>query len=112
MNTNKKLIPISALVVFGTITLAELETKQQLPTTDQWLGFAVAFFILSALSDLGLPLAGGLAVLAMVSVLLSRGEEALRFADKAGKRKPTKNRAEKTGVPFEAQLPNSARSIV
>lgn len=81
MNSNKKLIPISALVVFSTITLASLEENGELPGSEQWLGFAISYFILSAMSDLGLPVAGGLAVLIMITTLLVRGDSALKFAN-------------------------------
>jgi hypothetical protein len=80
MRGNKTLIPIAALVVFTTITFAELQANDRLPGTDQLLGFTLAFFMLSAMSDLGLPVAGGLAVLLMVSTLLVRGRESIDFA--------------------------------
>jgi hypothetical protein len=77
---NKKtLIPVSALVSFGTITLANVEHNGRLPGTREWLGFVVVFTILAAGSDLGIPIAGGFAVLVMITVLLTRGLEALEF---------------------------------
>lgn len=78
--SERKLIPVSALVTFGTIGLAELEEKGRLPDSRQWLGFVIAFLVVSAMADLGIPLGGGLAVLTMVAVLLARGDDALRFA--------------------------------
>lgn len=82
MNGNRNLIPISALVTFGTITLASLQEEDRLPGTDQWLGFVIAYFVIAALGDLGVPLAGGLAVLTMVAVLLERGGAALGYAQR------------------------------
>lgn len=115
MKGNKSLIPISALVVFGTITLAELEQDNDLPSTDQWLGFALAFFVLSALADLGLPIAGAMAVLAMVTVLLTRGDEALRFARvslKRERREARKQRREKMRQSFQGQTQSPEASPV
>lgn len=79
MRGNRNLIPISALITIGTITFASLEETGELPSTAQWLGFVVSYFVIAALGDLGVPLAGGLAVLTMVAVLLERGGFALRY---------------------------------
>lgn len=76
---SKKIIPISALMVFGTITFADIEGKGQLPTTREFFGMAVLFTFLSAGADMNIPIAGGFAVLIMVAVFLSRGLEALEF---------------------------------
>lgn len=78
MNSNK-MIPISALIVFGTMTLADIQAKQRLPNTREWLGFVTVYTLTSAGADLGLPVAGGFAVLIMLTMFLTRGGEALQF---------------------------------
>lgn len=75
----KSLIPISAILVFATMTLADVQAKKRLPTTREWLGFVVVFTLTSAGADLGLPVAGGFAILIMITVFLTRGGEALQF---------------------------------
>ena len=85
----KALIPISALVTFGTMVLADQgesegkgrhkKSSSHLPTTREWLGFIVVFTLLSAGADLGFDPAGGMAVLVMITMLLVRGPEALQF---------------------------------
>lgn len=84
----KSLIPISALIVFGTITLADIEKNGRLPGSREWLGFVIVFTMISAGADLGIPVAGGFAALVMVTVLLTRGLEALSFV--SGKVAPPK----------------------
>src|ERR1700743_3337265 len=79
MNQGKALIPLSALVVAGTITFADLNTKGQPPTMRQWLGMSAVYFALSLGSDLGFAPANGFAGLLMLAVFLSRGEEALGY---------------------------------
>lgn len=86
----KSAIPISALVVFGTITLADIQHNGKLPGTREWLGFVVVYTILSAGSDLGMSFAGGFAILVMITVLLTRGLEALEFV--TGKVAPKKRK--------------------
>lgn len=100
---NKKaVIPVSALVVFGTMTLANIQENQRLPGTREWLGFVVVFTILSAGADLGIPIAGGFAVLVMLTVLLTRGLEALEFI--TGKvAAPKRKRGGRSGVPLRNQ---------
>lgn len=93
----KSLIPISALVVFGTITLANVQNNGRLPGTREWLGFVIVFTMLSAGADLGIPVAGGFAVLVMITVLLTRGMEALEFV--TGKIEPPKQKNRRGAVP-------------
>lgn len=76
---SKSIIPISALVTFGTMSLANIQNNGRLPGTREWLGFVVVYGMLSIGSDLGLPFAGGFALLVMITVLLTRGLEALEF---------------------------------
>lgn len=75
----KAIIPTSALLTFGTITLADLQKSGRLPGTKEWLGFVVVYTIISAGSDFGIPVAGGFAILVLLTVLLTRGLEALEF---------------------------------
>lgn len=91
----KSLIPISALIVFGTMTLADVQAKQRLPSTREWLGFVTVFTLTSAGADLGLPVAGGFAVLIMITVFLTRGGEALQFLSTKTEKQPTKGTKEK-----------------
>jgi hypothetical protein len=81
-------------MTFGVIVLADIQKEQRLPNSREWLGFVIVFTMLSAGSDLRIPLAYGMAVLVMVSVLLSRGPEALEFVlgkvTKAERKKPRK----------------------
>jgi hypothetical protein len=89
----KSVIPISALVVFSTMTLANVQHNGRLPGTREWLGFVVVYTMISAGSDLGIPFAGGFAILVMITVLLTRGLEAFQFvggkvASPKRKRKP------------------------
>ena len=85
----KAIIPLSALIVAGTITFADLNKKGELPTTRQWLGLSAVYFGLSLGSDLGFEPANGFAGLLMIAVFLSRGQEAFGYLNtKAG---PPKN---------------------
>lgn len=75
----KSVIPVSALVSFLTITLADLQHNDKLPGTREVLGFVIVYTMISAGADLGVPIAGGFAILVMLTVLLARGFEALQF---------------------------------
>jgi hypothetical protein len=90
MNLNKKaLIPVSALLTFGVMVLADQgettglghnkRSTSHLPTTREWLGFIVVFTMLSAGADLGLDFAGGFAILVMLTMLLVRGPMAIEY---------------------------------
>lgn len=93
---NKSFIPVSALIVAGTITLADVQGNGRLPGTREWLGFIVVYTILSAGADLGIPFAGGFAILVMLTVLLTRGLEAFEFVTgKVGNPKKRKTRGVK-----------------
>lgn len=94
----KSAIPVSALIVFGTITLADIQHDGKLPGTREWLGFIVVYTMISAAADFGAPFAGGFAMLVMITVLLTRGLEALEFV--TGKIAPPKKRKRgNRGVP-------------
>lgn len=107
----KSLIPISALIVFGTMTLADVQAKQRLPSTREWLGFVTVFTLTSAGADLGLPVAGGFAILVMITVFLTRGGEALLFLANNTAKEPKKEKSTKTvpnaSSPAEAIKPRS-----
>ena len=75
----KAVIPTSAIITFGVIVLADIQKEKRLPSTREWLGFVIVFTLLSAGADLRIPVTYGLAMLVMVTVLLSRGPEALNF---------------------------------
>jgi hypothetical protein len=99
---NKKVIPISALVTFGAIALADIQENEQLPGTREILGFVIVYTMISAGADLGAgPVASGFAMLVMITVLLTRGPEALQFL--TGKvsppKKPKRKRGGSTTVP-------------
>lgn len=89
MNSGKRLLSTSLLVCAGTLSLANIQRRGELPGTEQYLGLAIAFFLLSATADLGAEgIAGGFSLLLLITVLLTRGEDALAYAlGKAG-RKP------------------------
>ena len=82
MNTNR-LIAASAVISFATIGAADLYGQQgqggKLPSSREWIGLSIVFLMLSAASDLGIESAGGMAVLVMVTMLLSRGEQAAAY---------------------------------
>jgi hypothetical protein len=89
------------------MTLANVERNGRLPGTREWLGFVVVFTMISAGSDLGLPFAGGFAILVMLTVLLTRGLEALQFV--TGKvAAPKKARKRKGGSRQAPAKPPSA----
>lgn len=81
MSDPKQLVGISILVSGTTISLAELQKNGSLPGVDQWIGLSLAYLVIGVAADLGMPIAGGFAVLTMVAVVLSRGDEALGFAN-------------------------------
>lgn len=93
----KSLIPISALLVFLTITLADVQAHKRLPDTREWLGFVIVFTLTSAAGDLGIPVAGGFALLVMVTVFLTRGGEALQFVSGNVAKPKLKGKAAKAG---------------
>jgi hypothetical protein len=96
---NKAIIPLSALVVAGVITFADLKTKGTPPSTRQWLGMAAVYFALSLGSDLGFEPANGFAGLLMVAVFLSRGQEAFGYlGSKAGPPTKGRNKQQPQGV--------------
>ena len=97
----KSAIPISALIVFATMTLANIQNNGRLPGTREWLGFVVVYTMLSAGSDLGFEFAGGFAILVMITVLLTRGLEALEFV--TGKVAAPKKKQRQGGVNFAPQ---------
>lgn len=80
MGDPKQLVGVSLLVSGGTLSLAELQKNGSLPGVDQWLGLMLAYTVIGIGADLGFPLAGGFAMLTMVAIVLSRGDEALGFA--------------------------------
>lgn len=91
----KSAIPISALISFTTITLANIQNNDRLPGPREMLGFVVVYTILSAGADLNIPVAGGFAILVMITVLLTRGYEALQFV--TGKIGTPKKHSKKQG---------------
>ena len=110
MNFNRKaIIPITALITFGTMVLADQgETEgigrskrstSHLPTSREWLGFIVVFTLLSAGADLGLDIAGGFALLVMLTMLLVRGPEALEFLTGKFEQRKTAPKVQKRPAP-------------
>ena len=90
---SKVIIPLSAVVVVGTITFADLNTNGSMPTTRQWIGIAAIYTTLSIGSDLGFTPVDGFAGLLMLAVFISRGEEAFGYLNqKTGNKKKTKQK--------------------
>lgn len=79
---SNKLLGVTALLSFTTITAADLQRKRDpgLPSSREWIGLTIVFFMLAAANDLGFTSAGGMAVLVMVAIMVARGDEALQFA--------------------------------
>ncbi len=76
---SKSVIPVSALISFATIALADIQHNEKLPGTREVLGFVIVYTMISAGADFGVPVAGPFAILVMLTVLLTRGLEALQF---------------------------------
>lgn len=80
MSGGKRLLATSMLVSIVVLSLANIQRRDSLPSTDQFIGLAIAFFFLSATSDLGAEgLANGFALLLMITILLTRGDNALTY---------------------------------
>lgn len=101
----ERTLAVSMLLSYAVIAGASLEKNDSLPSSDQWLGLVVAFFLLSAASDLGAEWAGGLGLLLFVSILLQKGPDALAFTR-------SRREASKQGAPLtpaqKAQLEKAA----
>lgn len=80
MTSGRAMIGISAVVTAGTLSIAEVQRNDQLPTMRQWTALAAAYLTLSIAADLGAEgFGGGLALLLMVSTVLVRGDDLLAF---------------------------------
>lgn len=100
----RQLVATSAVVSVATLVLAELGKSNELPSTRQFIGFGAAFTFLSVLSDFDLEFAGGLAVLAMVAIILSRGEDALNFIQyRGGFERPKRDTMQAPSRPLRAK---------
>jgi hypothetical protein len=100
MNKNKALIPTSALVTLGVIVLSNVEKGEGVFSTREIVGYLVAFTMLSAMADMGLPIAGGFAVLIMVTIILMRGDKALRYITSQTEKPKKGTRKKKGGADF------------
>lgn len=74
-----QMLGISAVMTAATITTANLHDTGSLPNTRQWAGLAIGWTLLSAIGDLGFKPAGGMALLAMTTVILTRGDSSLEW---------------------------------
>lgn len=94
MNSERQAVGLSAIVVAGTLSLAEVQKNERLPTTRQWIALAAAYLIMALAVDLrAAGLGGGLATLLMVTVLLVRGDDVLAFLGvRLGTQKPAGRR--------------------
>lgn len=112
----KSLIPISAVLVLAVMTLADVQSKSRLPNTREWLGYTIVFTLTSAAADIGIPVAGGFAMLILITVFLTRGGEALQFVNtnvakpKGAKTKPKANQFAPQII--EAAEPKEAGGLV
>lgn len=84
----KRNVASAAVVSLVVLTMAEQYRSQSLPPTRQLIAYAFVFFVLSAFADFDIEAAGAFAILAMVAIILSQGEDALKFAtERFGSRK-------------------------
>jgi hypothetical protein len=99
---SRALIPLSALVVAGTITFADLKSKGKPPTTQQFLGLSAIYLALSLGNDLGFTPTNGFAALLMLAVFISRGQEAFGYlSTKTGStKKPSGNKQQAQPEPL------------
>jgi hypothetical protein len=63
----------------------------------------IVFTLISAAGDLGVPIAGGFAVLVMVTVFLTRGGEVLQFLSTNTKKEPKKTTTNAARPAFETR---------
>lgn len=82
----RQTVATAAVVSAAIIFTAELGKKGGggLPPANQLIGYAVVFTFLSVLADFNLEFAGGLAIIAMLAILLERGEDAFRYLGQRG----------------------------
>jgi hypothetical protein len=80
----RQTVATAAVVSATVIVLAELGSSGGLPPANQLIGYAVVFTFLSVLADFNLEFAGGLAVIAMVAIILERGDDAFKFVGERG----------------------------
>jgi len=87
----RKQVAASAVVSMVVLIAAQQERKSELPPIKQIIAWAFVFFVLSALADFEVEFAGAFAVLAMVAIILSQGEDALKYiTNKTGTNKKGK----------------------
>lgn len=79
MSRTRRYVAVSAIVSFAVLFLAAQKKSGALPTPKQLIGYGFVFFILSAGADLGFEAAGAFALLAMTSIFLELGPDALAF---------------------------------
>lgn len=94
---NRSIIPVSALLTLGIISIANVKENDELFSNREIIGYLVVFTMISAAHDLGAPVANGFALMVLVAIALSRGETALEFInDKtqnvSNKREPSQAR--------------------
>lgn len=81
MDKTRRYIATSALISLTVLVMAEQSRTGELPRTKQLMAYGFVFFFLSAAADLGGEFAGAFAILAMVSITLEQGEDALKFVN-------------------------------
>jgi hypothetical protein len=80
MSSERRLVGLSAMVVAGILSIAEIEKNDRLPTTRQWIALAAAYLLMALAVDLRIAgLGSALALLLMVSTLLVRGDDVLGY---------------------------------
>lgn len=84
LTKTRQLVATSAVLSLTVLVLAEEGRHGELPSFKQFIAYGFVFFVLSALADFNVEMAGAFAVLAMVSIVLEQGEDALAFVGARG----------------------------
>lgn len=75
----RRLVATSAIISLVVLTMAEEQRSGSLPPTKQLIAYGFVFFVLSALADFNVEMSGAFGILAMVSIILEQGDDALAF---------------------------------
>lgn len=79
----RKTIAVSAMLVFAFGTLAHAE-KGELPTARFLIGVGGIYTIISVFADFGSPIGAGMAIIVLITAVLTEGEGVLNLLSKRG----------------------------